>query len=188
MSGSVYVVASRHLRPETLVKRHGGRPVIDVTSRGPEPWVRFSPFFPHGGVPVPGSTSVTAASVEGVWQGLKVFESADIDRSKFDITSMKGLKRSVRKFGDCLGHRAALGSKELLGYVEARHAIYVPAYRWVLENRLVDEVARLREVATDAAARDEQVVLLDYETNTDIDDPTRPLSHAGLLVSFLLRG
>ena len=25
--------------------------VHDLTSRGPEPWVRLSPFFPHGGIP-----------------------------------------------------------------------------------------------------------------------------------------
>ncbi|TDD65424.1 hypothetical protein E1298_41375, partial [Actinomadura rubrisoli] len=28
-----------------------GALVLDVTSRGDEPWVRFSPFYPHGGYP-----------------------------------------------------------------------------------------------------------------------------------------
>ena len=48
--------------------------IIDVTSRGEEPWIRVSPFYPHGGIPVPFSESMFSASVEGVWQGLKVFE------------------------------------------------------------------------------------------------------------------
>jgi hypothetical protein len=29
------------------------------------------------------------------------------------------------------------------------------------------------------------VVLLDYETNTDLDDLSRPLSHAALVVRYL---
>jgi hypothetical protein len=54
--------------------------IIDVTSKGPKPWVRFSPFYPHGNVPVANSPAYTAQSVEGVWQGLKVFASEDLFR------------------------------------------------------------------------------------------------------------
>ena len=32
----------------------------------------LSPFYPHGGIPIPFSGSVTSQSVEGIWQGLKV--------------------------------------------------------------------------------------------------------------------
>ena len=59
--------------------------------------VRFSPFFPHGSIPVPFSPGVTGQSVEGIWQGLKVFESEDIDLQKFEITNMKSIKRSSAK-------------------------------------------------------------------------------------------
>jgi hypothetical protein len=30
------------------------------------------------------------------------------------------------------------------------------------------------------------VVLIDYETNTDIEDTSKPLSHAGLIVKHLV--
>ena len=73
-------------------------------------------------------SELRAASVEGVWQGLKVFESADVDRRKFEVTSMKGLKRTVRRFGQCLGHRWGAGDWTLLGYREARYRIYLPTY------------------------------------------------------------
>jgi hypothetical protein len=43
------------------------------------PWVRFSPFYPHGDILVPLWLGLTAASVEGIWQGLKVFERADVE-------------------------------------------------------------------------------------------------------------
>jgi hypothetical protein len=68
----------------------------------------------------------------------------------------------------------------LLGYRDARYSIYLPAYRWVLENRLTDEVEQLRE-----HSRGRTVVLLDYETNGDVDDLSAPLSHAALVKCFL---
>jgi len=80
--------------------------VLNLTSRGSEPWVRFSPFYPHGDIPVPLSPGYTAASVEGIWQGLKVFEGTDINVTTFANTTMRGLKRTVRRFGPVRGHRA----------------------------------------------------------------------------------
>ena len=175
-------VASRRLKPETLAKRFGGDALcLDLTSRGDAPWVRFSPFFPHGEIPVPFSPGVQSASVEGVWQGLKVFETADVDPAKFAVTSMKGLKRTARRFGKVLGHRRGVEGAELLPYREARAAIYLPTYRHVLERCLQAEVARLRELC----AGDVPVVLLDYETNCELDDLSKPLSHAGLVKRYV---
>ena len=130
-------IESRRRKPETVNRLHPGVPVFDVTSKGPDPWVRFSPFYSHGGIPVPGMDGTVAKSVEGVWQGLKVFESEGTDVSKFDTTGMKGIKRSMRTRGRVLGHRFG---DELLGYREARERIYLPCYRFVLDNRLTDEI------------------------------------------------
>jgi hypothetical protein len=174
------VLAHKSIHPGTLEKRHGAdHEVVDLTSKGPEPWVRFSPFYPHGEIPVPGLSGVRAASVEGLWQGLKVFETAGVDLRKLEVTTMRGLKRTVRRFGRCLGH--AFGPEErLLGYLEARFQLYLPAYLWVLENRLQAEVAALRERAEAGT-----VVVLDYEVNADPEDLRRPLSHAGLVIRYL---
>jgi hypothetical protein len=120
-------------------------------------------------------------SVEGIWQGLKVFEKADVDPATFQIATMKGIKRMVRTFGKVLGHRAGLAGKQLLPYAEARREIYLPTYRWVLEHKLTAEVAALRKLGEDGRT----VILLDYETNCDIDNLSRPLSHAGLVAQFL---
>ncbi|MEV7974174.1 hypothetical protein [Cellulomonas sp. NPDC089187] len=148
--------------------------IVDVTSRGAEPWVQLSPFYPVGGLPVPGMPDHTSASVEGVWQGLKVFEHADVDPSRFDVDTMRGLKRTVRRFGPVRGHR--LGDR-LLGYVEARQQIYLPTYRVVLAERERDLVERIRGVG--------ELVLLDYTTNGDLTDPRAPLSHAALIARWL---
>ena len=52
--------------------------VLDVTSRGKQPFIQLSPFYPHGGITY---KDVTSCSVEGLWQGLKVFTKSGIDRS-----------------------------------------------------------------------------------------------------------
>jgi hypothetical protein len=173
-------VESRRKRLTTIAKAWPGALILDVTSKGDEPWVRFSPFYPHGGIPVPNSPNTFARSVEGLWQGLKVFEQEDIDPSRWEITDMRGIKRAGRTRGRVLGHRFGVGSEVLLGYRDARYNIYLPAYRWVLGNRLAVEVQRLR----DEAAR-RPVVLLDYETNGDVEDLSRPLSHAALVMFYL---
>ena len=48
-----YTVASRRSSVDSLQRRYGEATLIDVTSRGPLPWVRFSPFDPHSDIPVP---------------------------------------------------------------------------------------------------------------------------------------
>ncbi|HKN51271.1 MAG TPA: hypothetical protein VJX66_02155 [Amycolatopsis sp.] len=163
-----------------MAARYPGAVVIDVTSRGPDPWVRFSPFYPHGGIPVPFSPGAESESVEGIWQALKVFRGEDVDRGKLKITSMSGLNRTVRRHGEVLGHRKGLVGTELLPYERARRQIYLPSYRWVLENCVADLVGELREIT---AERD--LVLLDHTTNGEIADLSKPLSHAALIAWHL---
>jgi hypothetical protein len=176
----VFLVANKRLAANTLKQRYGSAYIIDVTSRGEEPWIRFSPFYPHGGIPVPFASGVTSASVEGIWQGLKVFEHMDVDPSRFLVTTMKGIKRSARKYGKVLGHRAGVKGERLLSYIDARWQIYLPSYCWILDHCLQEELAVLRRLVLEKS-----VVLLDYETNCEIEDCSRPLSHAGLIKRYL---
>lgn len=69
--------------------------VINITSKGDVPWRMLSPFFPHGGIPIPGAApGCMAKSVEGIWQGLKVFpDGTGIDQRKFSNGTMQNLKR-----------------------------------------------------------------------------------------------
>ncbi len=174
------LVASRRKSRDSLQRQFGEAVAPDVTSRGVEPWVRSSPFYPHGGIPVPFSPGQFSATVEGIWQGLKVFERADVDPSRLTITTMKGIKRSERVFGKVLGHRAGLTGDRLFSYAEARRAIYLPAYRWVLEMRLQHLLEELQPLSAENT-----VLLLDYETNCDLDDLSRPHSHASLVKRYL---
>jgi hypothetical protein len=174
------VIASRRKTNSTLKKLYPDAIFLDVTSKGIEPWVKFSPFYPHGNIPVPFSPDVTAQSIEGIWQGLKVFESVDVDTSKFNITTMKNLKRTVRTHGAVKGHRKGIHGNTLLTYQEARYQIYLPVYKWVLDNCLQAEIAQLRELA-----QSKTLVLLDYETNAGINDLSKPLSHAALVKRYI---
>lgn len=173
------VIESKRKKPETILKKYPGAILADVTSSSKGKLVQLSPFFPHGGIPVPFSEGYTASCVEAIWQGLKVFEYNDVDVSLFANTTMKGLKRTVRKYGKPLGHRKGVHGTELLGYIEARKQIYIPTYRWVLEHKVTDIIARLRE-----ASKTKTIVLLDYDTNADVEDGSKPLSHASLIKAY----
>ena len=165
---------------KTLAKLYPSAEVIDVTSKGNFPYVKLSPFYPHDNIPVPFSLNCFAKSVEGIWQGLKVFDLEDVDVSKFEIVDMKGIKRTVRKFGRPQGHRKGINGSELLDYLTARKQIYLPAYAWVLQNKTTKEIDMLVEIA-----KKNDLVLLDYETNCDIENIRKPLSHAGLVKKFI---
>lgn len=169
-------VHSRRRKIENIQKEFPDATIIDVTSKGELPFLKFSPFYPIGKIPVPFSKGVFSASMEGVWQGLKVFEKDGIDPRKFTNTTMKNLKRTVRKFGKPRGHKKGVNGSELLGYIEARKQIYVPTYKWILENRLQEEVKQLKIVASK-----KHLILLDYETNGDVENYRKPLSHAHLI-------
>lgn len=174
-------VKSKSLMMEQLTKRFPDTRVIDVTSKAEEPWVRFSPFYPLGDIPIPFSKGAFSMSVEGIWQGLKVFGGDDVDKASFKNSKMKGLKRTERKYGKTLGHRNGINGDKLLGYIEARKEIYLPTYYWVLENKLQKELLELEKITKDA-----DLVLLDYETNEDVENPFKPLSHASLIKRYLL--
>ncbi len=154
--------------------------MADVTSSAKDGLVKLSPFYPHGGIPVPFTERMTACCVEAIWQGLKVFEHCDVDTSLFTNTTMRGLKRTVRRFGRPLGHRKGVHGTELLGYIEARKLIYIPTYRWVLENKVQAIIERLRE-----ASKTKTIILLDYDTNADVENANKPLSHASLIKAYV---
>ena len=173
------VIESKRRKRENILKKYPDAVIADVTSQATDGLVKLSPFYPHGGIPVPFSEDYTAMCVEGIWQGLKVFESADVDVNMFANDTMKNIKRTVRRFGKPLGHRKGVNGTELLGYIEARKQIYLPAYKWVLENKVANIIERLRE-----ASKTKTIVLLDYTTNCDIDNPKTPLSHAFLIKAY----
>lgn len=177
-------IDSKRCKEETLRKRYGEDAIIcDVTSQSRnKQLVRLSPFFPHGNIPIPFSPEYAAMSVEGIWQGLKVFESCGIDMSSFQNDTMTGLKRTVRKFGKPLGHQKGVESTELLGYYDARMLIYLPSYKWVLEN--VSDVADIIEHIKQRS-KTNNIVLLDYNTNIDVKNTSSPISHAALLRMFI---
>ena len=174
------IIESKKKKLDSLKAQYPDAMIIDVTSHAQDEFVEFSPFYPHGGIPVPFTEDLYGFSVEGIWQGLKVFEDNDVDTASFFKRDMKDLKRTVRKYGPCLGHRKGVNGEELLGYIEARKLIYLPCYKWVLENKLKKLVTAIRIIS-----KNKPVVLLDYNTNPDVNNPKKPLSHASLIKAYI---
>ena len=174
------IIESKKKKPENILKKYPDAVLCDVTSKAKDSLIKLSPFYPHGGIPVPFSDGYTATCVEAIWQGLKVFENSDIDISMFQNDTMKNIKRTVRKYGTPLGHRKGVNGTELLDYLEARKQIYILAYRWVLENKVYGIIEKLR-----LASKTRTIVLLDYDTNSDVENLKKPLSHASLIKAYV---
>lgn len=154
--------------------------VLDITSTSKEKGLKIlSPFYPHGNIPVPGMPNTKAACVEGVWQGLKVFEGCGVDYATLRNDTMKDIKRTVRKYGKPLGHQ--YGDK-ILNYADARWLIYLPTYLYILENvpTVQHTLQKIKE-----RLQEKDIVFLDYNTNCNVVDYSKPLSHAGLVKSYL---
>ena len=173
-------IENKKKKEKTLLAKYPNAKIVDVTSKATTSLVKLSPFYPHGDIPIPFTNDITAKSVEGIWQALKVFESADIDQKMFFNDTMKDIKRTVRKYGKPLGHRKGVNGNELLNYIDARIQIYLPSYLWVLENKVVEIIDRLKE-----ASKKDDIVLLDYETNCDVLNTKKPLSHAYLVKAYV---
>ena len=174
------VIESHKKKIETIQKMYPGAIIHDVTSHAKDQFIRFSPFYPVMDIPVPFSPGWTSTCVEAIWQGLKVFEDAGCDVSLFKNTTMKNIKRTTRRFGQTKGHKKGVFGDEMLDYIAARKQIYIPAYKWVLDHKLQFWVNKLR-----AESADHTVVLLDYDTNSNVDDPSSPLSHASLIKAYI---
>lgn len=173
-------IESKKRKVENIRKDYPDAIIHDVTSHATDEFVKFSPFYPHGGIPVPFTPNVTAMSVESIWQGLKDYVNSGIDTSVFRNSTMKDIKRTKRKYGEMRGHKKGVFGTEHLGYLEARYEIYAPTYRWILENKVSGLVKKLKE-----ESENNVVILLDYYTNEDLSDRKFPLSHAGLIKAYI---
>ena len=62
------IIESKRKKPETILKKYPDAILADVTSGAKDGLVKLSPFYPHGGIPVPFSDGYTASCVEAVWR------------------------------------------------------------------------------------------------------------------------
>jgi hypothetical protein len=159
-----------------LEKKYPNSLIIDVTSKANLPWRKFSPFFDHEKIPVPGMENTFGNSVEGIWQGLKIFENHGVDLN-YILKSTSNLKRTTKSFGTTKGHQF---ENRIIGYVDARKLIYLPAYNYILDNFLSSEVNELCKLL-----EEKNIVLLDYNVNIDMLNIKQPLSHACLIKDFM---
>jgi len=146
----------------------------DVTKNAEYPYCLFSPFYVHSGIPIPGMPGRTSDTVEGIWQGLKVIKKEIAPRYFRGIGKKRGGKPSGHQFGT---------DKRLLKLEEARRRIYLPAYEWVLENKIPQEII---DSFLENIYRYVPQYFYDYESNGVIGKDL-PLAHSAVLVRWLNR-
>ena len=59
------VIDSKRKKRENILKKYPDAIIADVTSHAEDDLIKLSPFYPHGGIPVPFSEGVKATCVGG---------------------------------------------------------------------------------------------------------------------------
>lgn len=178
-------IENKRRKLERIKTQYPNAEILDLTSNSCcRNGQILSPFFPHGNIPIPFSPNAYATCVESIWQGLKVFETSDIDLTVFHNTTMHNIKRTTKRYGKIIGHRKGINGMEILDYKSAKKLIYLPSYKWMLDN--ISEVSEVLKKIKERMQKHD-IVFLDYNTNQNIEDDTKPLSHA-LLVKMYLEG
>jgi len=156
------------VEPEKGKKLDNG---INVSSYGNAPYNVFSPFTysPDFKIPVPGQHDTYASSVESIWQGLKVIGG----KTDFEMFGRKPKKRSGLVDGHLLG-------EDIVGTSEARDRIYKPSYFFYV-GRLVPSGIKEDIIKR---ALENSVYFYDVDSNMDMNDESRSLSHSVFLKQF----
>ena len=66
------LIDSKRKKLENILKKHPDAIIADVTSHAKDSLIKLSPFYPHGGIPVPFSNGVTATCVEAICDAFKL--------------------------------------------------------------------------------------------------------------------
>ena len=179
-------IAARTRRLGGLIQEFGRIPMFDVTHLTRESrLLRLNPYFPHGAIPVAYSErTLTAQSLEAIWNGLKVFENEPADFGCFEKMTKISITRMPGKAGrgKLLGWQQGIHpDKPLLVETEARRTVYAGTYRWILKEYCREAIDFLR-----GQMERSDIVLLDYSSEHHRCDLRYPLMHSVLLRDYLL--
>ena len=175
------LIKRKSCKREEILKNYPDAIIFDVTMSGA--MNKLSPLYPHGDIPVPFTTNAVSMTVEGTWQGLKVYEFEGIDTSLFREEEERKLKRTSSTKGKYKGHSKGtrgVGKIEILTGNDAIKQIYVPAYKWVLENKCRKIVEKIKELS-----KERTVILLDDKVVANVDKATKIISHAALIKAYV---
>lgn len=145
------------------IDKYSGVIIVDITGINEQNvYCKLSPFYPHGGIPIPNTPNITLNSVNDVWQELCVKNSGN----KISCTNVK--------------FRKGIYINECWDYLEARKRILIPTYCWMLENKVYDIVLYLRKLMLDY-----EIVIVDRFINCNIENAEEPFSCAFLLKAYI---
>lgn len=151
------VLESKRENLQKIVEMNPEVIIADVTINSSNALRRLSPSFEWGGILVPYTDNLEyVPSVETVWNELRITKNGTD------------------------GFRRGFYDHVIFDYIEARKKIFIPTYRWMLENKAAEIIKRMRD-----ANRDKTIVLYDGVDNYDIENPSNPLSYAYLVKAYV---
>ena len=167
-----------------------GAVVINVTSVSRDFGQALSPMLNDGPIEVGGLTALT---VENIWQYTKVYKEHLGKFAEWKAWRDAGFAnhRGVRyPMGKGSKPEFSYLNKETgkLGYIEARKAIYIPAYQQKLDRYCVRQVNTIIDMltCTDVWIWDFDVREPNGKTFQDLaEDPSAPLGHGFVLAKYI---
>ena len=139
------IIESHKKSLKTLEKEYPGAEILDVTSHATDKeLVKLSPFYPHHDIPVPYTQGMTAACVEAVWQGLKVFETQDVDVETFKTTRWKHQTHLYDVLANHWDTEKGKRQRTAQLWWCPENDIHT-TYSWMLEHKAMNVIKRLRE-------------------------------------------
>lgn len=139
--------------------------IIDLTMMYQKnPFSILSPYYLHGGIPVPYTYNTYLNSVRDVWCALRT--ARGVNSSKTNPNDFK--------------FRKGLNANDYWTYKEARKKILIPLYCWMLEEKAFNMVNYLRSIF-----QSQPIIIADFTINSDIENTDEALSFAYLLKSYI---
>lgn len=154
-----------------------GVDVIDMRPDAEQPFCRLHFDYQHGQIPVPGMRGTYSESVTGLMEGLRLVGRPGLPgKVNLGYFVGPGRIRNVPPTHRCSGFRYC---GRAVGLEDARRIILIPAYLWLLSNRVQGIVRRIQKQAEKRVTG-----LYDGVTSSDLSSPCR-LSAAAILAAHL---
>lgn len=153
-----------------LLKHYSNAKFISLTENGITEFRKLAPSYKWGNIRVPYSPGLYAESVNDVLEKLRL--------AKNEIAYGDKASYSNHIFENKVLYRRGIDGDYIYDELEARKYIYIPTYRWMLENKANHLIDKLRAYKGD-------MVFLDENLNFDINDTSKPLSHAFLVKAYV---
>eukprot|EP01095_Lingulamoeba_sp_RSL-Kostka_P012761 TRINITY_DN5100_c0_g1_i1.p1 TRINITY_DN5100_c0_g1~~TRINITY_DN5100_c0_g1_i1.p1 ORF type:complete len:357 (-),score=117.82 TRINITY_DN5100_c0_g1_i1:162-1232(-) len=164
----------------------------DITKGSTSTFSYLSPSYPHKKILIPGTNNKYASSVEGLYEGLKIFENDGIKikcliNRKSQITKRYETEETGKFIGWRLGIDADEDCEIITEEVLARYHLYVKPYLNILKNdpQAQEEINNIKESMKRFPSFKFVLLINNKDFTYDWKDCSAPINHASIIRDYI---